>query len=72
MKVLRLFAGMIVGAAIGAAVVLILTPQSGEETRQMIQDRVQTALDEGKEAAEARRLELTAQFEGLKQPKPSE
>jgi gas vesicle protein len=68
MKLSRVLAGIIVGAAIGAAVALLLAPRSGEETRQMIQDRVQAVLEEGQQAAEARRLELTEQFEALKRP----
>jgi gas vesicle protein len=33
------FAGLIVGGLVGAATALLLAPQSGEETRQWIQDR---------------------------------
>jgi gas vesicle protein len=60
---------MVVGALLGAALVLLLTPRSGAETRQQIQDQIDAVLEQGKEAAEERRLELTRQFEELKQPK---
>jgi gas vesicle protein len=33
------FAGLIVGGLVGAAVALLLAPQSGEETRTMIHDK---------------------------------
>lgn len=33
------FAGLIVGGLVGAAVALLLAPQSGEETRTVIKDR---------------------------------
>jgi gas vesicle protein len=33
------FAGLIVGGLVGAAVALLLAPQSGEETRTVIRDR---------------------------------
>lgn len=33
------FAGLIVGGLVGAAVALLLAPQSGEETRTLIHDR---------------------------------
>jgi hypothetical protein len=36
--------------------------------RQMIQERVQEVVDEGRQAAEERQLELSARFERLKQP----
>jgi gas vesicle protein len=60
--------GLVLGAALSAAVVLLFAPQSGDQTRQMIRERVQEVVDEGRQAAEERRLELTAQFERLKEP----
>jgi hypothetical protein len=36
--------------------------------RQVIRERVQEVVDEGRQAAEERQLELTARFERLKQP----
>lgn len=60
--------GLVVGAALSVAVVLLLTPQSGVEMRQRIQDRIQEVLDEGRQAAEERRLELTTRFERMKEP----
>jgi hypothetical protein len=47
---------------------MLFTPRSGVETRRLIEDRVEAILDEGRQAAEARRIELTAQFEALKRP----
>ena len=67
-KALRFIGGFLFGATVGAGVILLFAPGSGEETRQAIQDRVQEILDESRSAAEARRLELTTQFEMLKQP----
>lgn len=69
-KSLRFMEGLVLGAALSAALVLLFTPQSGDQTRQMIRDRVQEIADEGRRAAEERRLELTAQFERLKEPTP--
>lgn len=68
-KFIRFMGGLFLGAAFGAGLVLILTPRSGAETRQMVQNRVQEILDEGRRAAEDRRLELTTQLEALKQPR---
>lgn len=68
-KASSVLSGMVVGALLGAALVLLLTPRSGAETRQQIQDQIDAVLEQGKEAAEERRLELTRQFEELKQPK---
>lgn len=60
--------GLVVGAALSAALVLLFVPQSGAQTRQIIRDRIQEVVDEGRQAAEERQLELTARFERLKEP----
>jgi gas vesicle protein len=70
MRGFRFVTGMLVGALVGVGLVLLFAPQSGAATRQAIQDHVQSVVEEGRQAAETRRLELTAQFEALKQPNP--
>ncbi|HSR28915.1 MAG TPA: hypothetical protein VLY63_00015 [Anaerolineae bacterium] len=65
-RTLRFVAGMFIGAAVAGSLVLLFLPQSGAETRRQIEGRIATIKAEGREAAEARRLELTAQFEALK------
>jgi len=67
-KILGFTVGLLLGAVVGAGVVLLFAPQSGADTMQLIRDRVQSIMAEGKDAAETRRLELTAHFESLKQP----
>lgn len=69
-RMLAFGGGLLLGAMVGAGLVLLLAPQSGVETRQLIQDRVQDILDEGRVAAEVRRQELQARFEDLKRPSP--
>jgi gas vesicle protein len=69
-RMLRFGGGLLLGAMLGAGLVLLLAPQSGVETRQLIQERVQDILEEGRMAAEVRRSELQARFEDLKQPSP--
>jgi len=68
-KVSSVFSGLVVGALVGMVVVFLLAPRSGDETRQRLQDRMDAILDQGKQAAEERRLELTRQFKDLKQPR---
>ena len=72
MKFVQFLSGLIIGAVTGAAVVLLLAPQGGEETRRQIQERVQTIIEEGRAAGEARRLELITQLEQAKQRRPSQ
>lgn len=65
-KFLNVLGGFMVGAAIGAGLVLLFAPQSGPDTRQMIQGRARSVLEEGRQAAEARRRELLAELEARK------
>lgn len=60
--------GLLLGAAVGIGLVVLFAPQSGADTRQMIRDRIDEILAEGRMAAETRREELIAQFEHLKGP----
>jgi len=69
MKVLRFVSGLLLGALVGAALVMLLAPRSGGDTRRLIRERVESIRAEGRQAAEERRLELQAQFEALKQPR---
>jgi len=68
MKLLWVVAGLAAGAAVGGAVMLLLAPRSGEQTRNQIKEKVDQIKAEGQHAAETKRLELRAQFEELKQP----
>jgi gas vesicle protein len=67
-RVFGILAGVLLGAAVTGGLVLLFAPQSGEDTRRMIEERIEAILAEGREAAETRRLELQSQFETLKQP----
>ena len=69
-RMLRMMAGLLLGALIAAGLVLLFAPKSGAQMRQKIQAWVQDLLAEGRQAAEVRRVELTTQFESLKQPRP--
>jgi len=71
-KVLRILAGVLLGAVVAIGLVLLFTPQSGAETRRMLEERFEELMAEGRQAAETRRLELQAQFEALKQASPKE
>jgi gas vesicle protein len=50
--------GMIIGGLIGAAVGLLLAPQSGEETRQVIREKSIELRDKAAETAEETRIRL--------------
>jgi gas vesicle protein len=67
-RMFRMLAGMLFGVAVAGGLVLLFTPQSGDEVRLKIAERIEAILAEGRQAAEVRRLELQSQFEAMKQP----
>jgi gas vesicle protein len=61
-------AGVVIGGLIGAALGLILAPQTGEELREQVGDFVETkraeigdAVNEGRAAAEQARAEMVTE-----------
>lgn len=63
--------GILVGAAAGAVVGMLLAPRSGEETRRLIRDemdrRVQESTDHVREVVEEKREVLREGAEALKE-----
>ena len=55
--------GLFCGSLVGAAVVVLLTPQSGKDLRQSITEKINEIIAAGKEAVTARRKELTEEYE---------
>lgn len=68
-RFLRICAGFSLGALLAGGLVVLFVPRSGADTQQLIRDRIEATLSEGRQAAETRRLELTEEFEELKQPR---
>lgn len=58
----RFLLGFVVGAALGSAAVILLTPKSGNDTRESISLQINRALEDGKRASEAREQELWDQY----------
>ncbi len=54
--------GALIGAAIGAGIVIFTTPKTGDETRQDLQNRWHEAIEQGKQAARQREQQLWADF----------
>ncbi len=63
-------AGLIVGLWTGGVLSLLFTPQSGATLQKRIREGVERLVEEGKSAAESRRLELEEQLESFKQGRP--
>ena len=63
MRRLMFFAGgLVCGALIGATVVLLLTPASGDAIRDDTRERVNGAMSEARLAAERKRQEMEAEL----------
>ena len=63
-------AGVVIGGLIGAALGLILAPQTGEELREQVNDFVENkkaeigdAVNEGRAAAEQARAEMVTDYD---------
>jgi gas vesicle protein len=67
MRLMRFLTGFAIGMSLGVAIVAILTPQSGEETRGLILSQVEGILKEGRKAAEQTRLDAHARLADLKE-----
>ena len=67
-SVIGFFVGAIFGSLLGASLVLLLTPMSGQEIRTEIQGRAKNISDEVKMAAQLRREELEKQLAQLRAP----
>ena len=61
-QVINFVVGLLSGSIVGAAVVILLAPQSGLKTRQLVASRVSEIIDSGKQVAAERRKELRRQY----------
>ena len=69
-KVLSFISGAILGGLFGASVALLLTPASGEELREQMQERAQVLQEEVRLAAAQRRAEMEARLAALRSSNP--
>jgi gas vesicle protein len=61
--------GAVLGGLIASALVLLLTPYSGNDLRNRITDLVTRTYDEVRQAGEQRRDELQLELQELRAPK---
>lgn len=55
--------GALLGAAIGAGIVMFAAPKTGPETRTSIKSRFQSMIDDARSATRQREQELWAEFD---------
>jgi gas vesicle protein len=71
-QVISFIAGLLSGSIVGAAVIILLAPQSGAETRRLITSKANAIVDAGKQAIAEKRQELRNQYEtAIKIPLPA-
>ena len=61
-KVMGFLAGAVCGALVGGVAALLLTPASGTELVQNVEDRWQLTLSEARQARDEKRRELETQY----------
>jgi gas vesicle protein len=71
-KTTGFLAGMMSGAIVGSVAALLLAPMSGRELQSRAREQVDSLVEDAKSAAETKRVQLEAQLEALKAPKPKE
>jgi gas vesicle protein len=71
-KVTGFLAGLMSGAIVGSVSALLLAPMSGRELQTRAKDQFEGLVDDARSAAESKRVQLEAQLEALKAPKPHE
>jgi len=67
MRLIRFVTGYAIGMSLGAAIGLLLAPQSGAETLELVRGRVEAILEEGRQAAERSRADAHARLADLKE-----
>jgi len=63
---MRFLTGFIIGVILGAAAVLLTTPQSGRDLQHGVRARIDEIMAEGRQAAASRRAELEARLAELR------
>ena len=67
-RAINFIVGFTIGGLMGATIMLLIAPSSGDQLRAQIQSRLASIQDEVKAAAASRRVELEQQLEILRKP----
>ncbi len=62
--------GLLIGAVITGATVILITPMSGKQLQEEIKNKVDEIMNDVKDASELRQEELKSELESLRQGKP--
>jgi gas vesicle protein len=70
-KAFSFLVGLVAGAVVGMSVAVLLAPLSGSDLREQMRSRLMDLIEEGRQAASARRVELAAQLDAFKRGAPA-
>lgn len=65
-RFIKFLGGAVIGAFVGSAIVILLTPESGEETRIALSARIKNLSEQLKQAYSDRKTELLKEIEEYK------
>lgn len=68
-RTLSFLVGAFTGALVGATLMVLFTPASGETVRSDLRNRIDSLRSQMEDAAAARRSELEAQLDSLRAPR---
>ena len=69
MRLMRFLSGFVVGMSLGAAIMMLLAPESGAEIRERLRGQIEVILEEGRRAADQTRADAYARLSELKDGK---
>jgi gas vesicle protein len=61
--------GIFVGGLVGSVIALLLAPESGENLRNQLRDRGQNFINDVRQSADSRRIELRTRLETMRTPR---
>lgn len=70
-KLIKFAGGLLVGAAVGAAIGVFLAPKSGSELKDSLRTLRDDVVTAGQQAEAERRAQLMAEFTQAKQARPT-
>ena len=69
-KAIRFLAGLTLGLGAGLVAGLLLAPESGDDLRITLRERIQSIIEAGQQAAAARQAELQQELADARQLRP--
>ncbi|HUW10322.1 MAG TPA: hypothetical protein VM537_11385 [Anaerolineae bacterium] len=69
-KAIRFLAGLTLGLGAGLVAGILLAPESGDDLRSTVRERLQSVMEAGRQAAASRQVELQQELAAARQIRP--